>query len=78
MPLIDEYMKYKNADSEEDRKHRNELFRKINKLTADVPKYKCSNKIFQSSFSDRIFIIECNYDEKSGILFHSDITNFIG
>ncbi|MFL0252058.1 CRISPR-associated helicase Cas3' [Clostridium neuense] len=78
MSLIDEYMKYKNAVLEEDRKHRNELFRKINKLTVDVPKYKCSNKIFQSSFSDRIFIIECNYDEKSGILFDSDITNFIG
>ncbi|URZ03337.1 CRISPR-associated helicase/endonuclease Cas3 [Clostridium felsineum] len=78
MSLIEEYIKYKNADSEEDRKHRNELFREINKLTADVPKYKCSNKIFQSVFSDRIFIIECNYDEKSGILFDSDITNYIG
>lgn len=78
MPMINEFMRYKNADSKEKRKYRNELFRKINKLTADVPSYKCSNKIFKSPISDRIFIIECKYDEKSGILFDSDVVNSIG
>ncbi|UZQ49131.1 CRISPR-associated helicase Cas3' [Clostridium kluyveri] len=78
MCLIDEFMNYKNATSEEERKYKNQLFRKINKLTADVPSYKCPNKIVKSGISDSIFIIECEYDEKSGILFDSDITNFIG
>jgi CRISPR-associated endonuclease/helicase Cas3 len=78
MSLIDEFMECKNAHLKEERKHKTELFRKINKLTVDVPVYKCSNKIVKSCISDRIFVIECKYDEKSGILFNSDIINHIG
>ncbi|MBV4417620.1 CRISPR-associated helicase Cas3' [Clostridium tyrobutyricum] len=78
MNLIDKFMNFKNTSSEEGRKYKNKLFRSISKLTADVPIYKCSNKIVKSCISDRIFVIECEYDEKSGILFDSDITNYIG
>ena len=58
-----------------DRERKYKIFSLIDKLTVNIPRYKCSKKITPIGSVKDLYILETVYDSKRGVLIDKDLEN---